>query len=313
LSMIGLNLCYTLGTILGGTIVANLLFGIFVAQVCFYYRRFPQDQRSLKFVVAVVWFLELAHTVCLVHGVYFAVITQRGQLLDIVPKSFRLGYLFAGTASPVVQAFFTTRIAKCFHKPYLAILCWTMTFLRFSSTLCLAVFLSSTKPSIRVQLLCQWILTTSLVLEACVDLLIAVSLCYFLVKTRHHSVHKRTIRLLDKMITTTIRTGLFNSLLSIAAVVSILTMPENNVWVAIMVCQAKVSSNSMLASLNCRSILWGDQKRDAEAFGKAKLNSSTFDRSSMEFTTNINLSTIEAPDVQGDWELVWNRHSPCSK
>ena len=41
----------TLGALLDGAIVANLLFGIFVIQVHFYYRRFPQDQRSLKILV----------------------------------------------------------------------------------------------------------------------------------------------------------------------------------------------------------------------------------------------------------------------
>ena len=43
--------CNTLGAILDGTIVANLLFGIFNIQVYFYYRTFPKDQCSLKILV----------------------------------------------------------------------------------------------------------------------------------------------------------------------------------------------------------------------------------------------------------------------
>ena len=43
--------CNILGAILDGTIVANLLFGIFTLQVHSYYRTFSKDQRSLKILV----------------------------------------------------------------------------------------------------------------------------------------------------------------------------------------------------------------------------------------------------------------------
>ena len=43
--------CNTLGAVLDGSIVANLLFGIFTMQVHFYYRTFPKDERSLKILV----------------------------------------------------------------------------------------------------------------------------------------------------------------------------------------------------------------------------------------------------------------------
>jgi len=38
----------------------------------------------------------------------------------------------------------------------------------------------------------DWALTSSLVIEAAVDLLIAISLCYYLLKSRRHSVHQRS-------------------------------------------------------------------------------------------------------------------------
>jgi len=74
-------------------------------------------------------------------------------------------------------------------------------------------------------------------------------------------------------------------------------MPENTAWIAIMICQTKVFANSMLASLNGRSMLRNDQERDTEELGNVKLKSKIFDRSDMEFTTNINLGTLQAPDV----------------
>lgn len=166
---------------------------------------------------------------------------HRGQFLGGFSETFRIGYFFGGTAGPLVQvsiiniyvntiwlqytsqAFFTTRVAKCFNKPYLAILCWTLTFLRFLSSMWLASVSINSGPLSQFQARWQWLLTAGLILEACIDLLIAASLCLFLVKSRHHSVHKRcvaiwwhagnqvihclqrTIRLLDKLIAMTIR------------------------------------------------------------------------------------------------------------
>jgi hypothetical protein len=71
----------------------------------------------------------------------------------------------------------------------------------------------------------RWVLTTGLILEACIDLPIATSLCYYLVKCGRNTVHQRwvqngsvltvecssdeliyrTIRLLEKLVAITIR------------------------------------------------------------------------------------------------------------
>jgi hypothetical protein len=75
----------------------------------------------------------------------------------------------------------------------MAILCWTMTFLRLVSNLWLSWVSMNGGPLAQFQARWQWLLTTGLILEVSVDLLIATSLCYFLVKSRHHSVHKRYV------------------------------------------------------------------------------------------------------------------------
>src|ERR1700735_369215 len=65
------------------------------------------------------------------------------------------------------QAFFATRVAKCFDKPYLALLCWTLTAFRFFS--CLVMTAVSVKAHEQEW---AWVLTAGLVIEASVDLLI---------------------------------------------------------------------------------------------------------------------------------------------
>jgi len=170
--------------------------------------------------------------------------THHGRIINSIPKSLTAGFVFSGIVSPIVQvsticllayvcrfrwnwplqAFFATRIAKCFDKPYLAILCWTLIFFRLLSSLFLAVVSFTTKKVTLFEARWKWVVTAGLIDEACVDLLTALSLCYFLMKSRRHSVHKRwavfeisdqhlsfrvsiwrTIRLLDKLIAMTIR------------------------------------------------------------------------------------------------------------
>jgi hypothetical protein len=55
--------------------------------------------------------LELAHTVCIMHGLYVATIRQHGQVMDGIPKSLRAGYFFSGTIGPVVQV----SVTVCLH------------------------------------------------------------------------------------------------------------------------------------------------------------------------------------------------------
>ena len=147
------------------------------------------------------------------HGLFVLTIGQHGQVIDSIPKSLRASYLFSGAVGPVVQvsiiclpilvnhfhlnrppqAFFATRVSKCFAKPYLGILCWILTICRILSGFV------STGISFRMwQTLAQFktrrwhpALTMGLILEASVDILVATSLCYFFLKSRYQSVHKR--------------------------------------------------------------------------------------------------------------------------
>lgn len=120
---------------------------------------------------------------------------------------------------PLSQAFFANRLSICFEKPYLAILCWALTVCRFLS----AVVLNMVQGGRHIVAPHTWaiVMIVGYFIEAAVDLIVATSLCYFLIKSRRNSVHKRsvavqvtrprsdgffrTIKLLDKLIAMTIR------------------------------------------------------------------------------------------------------------
>ncbi|KIM78607.1 hypothetical protein PILCRDRAFT_824240 [Piloderma croceum F 1598] len=297
----GFNPHITVGPLEGGVIVSSLLFGAVTIQVDVYCRKYPHDRWPLKTLVAFVWLLELAHTVCIMDSLFVMTIKQRGQTIEGTPKSFSAGFFFSGCVGPVVQAFFANRAAKCFDKPHLAILCWTLAVFRFLCSIVMTAT-SFTRPTIaQFDARWQWVVTTALVNEVCVDLLIATSLCYFLMQNRRLSIHKRTIRLLDRLIAMTVSTGLITSVMAIIILICFLTMPENYLWLALAMCQAKLFSNSMLASLNGRSMLRHDQEQDTEVLpGNSKSNSLIFHRKSVVLTTCINLSSFLTNEVPED-------------
>ncbi|KIM78604.1 hypothetical protein PILCRDRAFT_824236 [Piloderma croceum F 1598] len=276
----------TVGALEGGVLVSNLLFGIVTMQVYLYYQKYPRDRWSLKALVGLVWLLELAHTICVMHGIYVTTITRRGRTVLTIPASLRIAFFFSGTVGPIVQAFFATRVAKCFDKPYLAILCWILMCYRFLSNLVMtAVSVKAHEQEL------DWALTSSLVIEAAVDLLIAISLCYYLVKSQRRSVHQRTIRLIDRLIGMTLPTGLVTCIVAIIVIVCYLKMENNFVWVALMFCQTKVCSNSMLASLNGRSILRDDLEGNMTP---GHLKSHQLEPIPVEITTHIDLSSFQS-------------------
>jgi len=86
-----------------GVVVANILFGILTLQANVYYKKFPHDRRLVKILVAVVWVLEVSHSICYIHGLYVMIIRLRGQMIDSVPTSFSVGYFFSGMVGPIVQ------------------------------------------------------------------------------------------------------------------------------------------------------------------------------------------------------------------
>jgi len=240
-------------------------------------------------------------------GLYRLTIRQRGQDISAIPITLRTAYVFSGTIGPAVQAFFAKRVAKCFDRPYLAIVCWTMIFIRLISSMWLTALSLNRLTMALFEAKWKWVLTAGLILEAFVDLLIAASLCYFLLKSRRQSVHARTIRLLDKLIAMTIPTGLFTSFMAIMMLVCFMTMPKNFVWLALMMCQAKLFSNSMLASLNGRSMLRDDQEEDTDLPGNVRRKPAIPGHNSVELSTHINIRSFpadEAVDTENDTTLT---------
>ncbi|KAF8194239.1 hypothetical protein BJ912DRAFT_959903 [Pholiota molesta] len=94
-----------------------------------------------------------------------------------------------------------------------------------------------------------WVTSTGLGSAAAADIIIAVSLCYYLTKSR--TGFART----DSLITTLIAKVKIYSIIAFICVVTFATMPTNYIWLGFFWLIGKCYVNSLLAALNGRDSL----------------------------------------------------------
>ncbi|KAF8148391.1 hypothetical protein B0H34DRAFT_802933 [Crassisporium funariophilum] len=246
----------TLGALSVGVLISCFLFGIVTVQAYIYYTRFPEDQFKWKFLVTFVWFFELAHCISICHSLYYLTINQYGNPKALIkpPHTLFLAIVFSGVIGPVVQAFFAERVRVVSGKLIIPIICWTLSAVRLGMSAAAAgeAFQMTSLSSFQKEF--KWLLTTVLAVGCAVDVLVAGALCYYLNQQKSNS-HERTAIMIDKIIAWTVQTGLMTSLTGLVMLIFFVAMPGNFIWLCFFMFLARMFSNSLLASLNARTIL----------------------------------------------------------
>ncbi|KAJ7017154.1 hypothetical protein C8F04DRAFT_1200898 [Mycena alexandri] len=85
--------------------------GVLTIQAYIYYESFPTDRPRLKFLVASVWLLDVAHLVLICQSCYHYLVASWGDnaALLISTQELDLHLVFVGMVSAVCQGFFLTR------------------------------------------------------------------------------------------------------------------------------------------------------------------------------------------------------------
>ncbi|EIW79534.1 hypothetical protein CONPUDRAFT_154931 [Coniophora puteana RWD-64-598 SS2] len=76
-----INLTPTLGLAFVGVVLASILYGFTALQTVFYYRTYPNDRLSLKFLVGVLWSLNTTSLAFKASGLYTWLVLDYAQLL----------------------------------------------------------------------------------------------------------------------------------------------------------------------------------------------------------------------------------------
>ncbi|KAJ7727721.1 hypothetical protein B0H16DRAFT_1590012, partial [Mycena metata] len=166
-----------------------------------------------------------------------------------------LAVLFSGLITTSVQGFFSLRIYKLSRQLFIPALIVPMTFLRLVGTTIVAVAgLGMTSIAIFVV---QWggLLTAVWSIGVASDVTITSTLVVILVRQRRICGNTKTGTVIDKIIAWTIETGILTTASWIAILTCFVTMKNNFIWVAVFVVNARLFSNSLLASLNSRASL----------------------------------------------------------
>ncbi|KAF9492001.1 hypothetical protein BDN71DRAFT_1238899 [Pleurotus eryngii] len=237
----------TYGGALIGLVVGTILYGITILQTYLYFRRYPQDYWFVKFMVILLWALDSVHLVLCTITIYWVLVTNYSnpEVLSQTHWSMNLQTDCNGLIGLVVELFFARRVWIMSRNWLLTGIIIVLANVHFME----AFLLASVKEFPKL----VWVTSTGLGSAAAADIIIAVSLCFYL--TRSRTGFKRTDSLISALIAYSLTTGLVTSVIASVCVVTFAIMPTNFVWLSFFWVLGKCYVNSFLAALNSRDYL----------------------------------------------------------
>ncbi|KAJ7085578.1 hypothetical protein C8R44DRAFT_893867 [Mycena epipterygia] len=194
----------TLGAFEIGIVAGTFLFGIATLQTFNYYGDASQDSINLKSLVALLWILDLGHTISSLHGIYSLTGTFYGQrpinILLKPPQSLPLTLLFSGAIVASVQIFFGNRIRVLSGPPHIFSLCIALAIIRLAcDVLLMSDFWIYNAGFSVLQSKEHWEVIVSCTVSPVGDIVVAVSMSYCLWQLRK-SEFNRTRSMADTRI-----------------------------------------------------------------------------------------------------------------
>ncbi|KAH9889812.1 hypothetical protein C8Q73DRAFT_705575 [Cubamyces lactineus] len=250
------ELTQTFGVLLIGFIFTATLYGLTFFQTYIYYTRFPGDDKSIKSIVGLLWALDTAVTTLVSHTIYHFLVTDFmipfSQL--ITTKTFIAEIALSGFVALVVQCYYASRL-------------WTVSFKQTIlptavAALALAAFafnLATIAKLIHQPLFSRVVssgvkltkgISTGLVLAG--DLLIAGSMLWYLRPSRNPGMALPN-GWYEKIVVYGINRGTCFAIFQVAVLITLVTMPDQQVWLIFHWVGGKVYVNSTFSMLNFRN------------------------------------------------------------
>ncbi|KAH8831392.1 hypothetical protein DL96DRAFT_828497 [Flagelloscypha sp. PMI_526] len=211
------NMHSTYGAMLIGVIFASFLQGVLTVQLYTYFEKYwSSDSKKLKFLVTVIWLLDLAHLGLISDATYHYLISNFGndEALLYSTNPYDLHVAFIGLATITCQAFFLKRIWVFSNKNILL-----TGFLAFGCIGNFTLDIIVTSQIIRVRLTALFGQFESSIIAmfasgALFDVLTAVTMLFYL--RRSKTQYLDTSGVISRIIQSVIATGLLTSLVACA-------------------------------------------------------------------------------------------------
>ncbi|KAJ7059512.1 hypothetical protein C8F01DRAFT_1210532 [Mycena amicta] len=247
------NVQLSYGPMLVGVFCNLILYGVLIGLT------FPQ--------VAFLFFVETANTALDMSIMYQPLILEYGQKPVFFPTAFMTQPLCVVLVSMPIQLFFAWRIYQLTKSPWIPSIIALFAFASFGGGIWTSAMVQILREFVKKPLLHNPALLWFL--ASCVaDVLITVSLVITLSKKK--TGFSATDSVVDKIIRTTIQTGMITAVFSILDVVCFLVLPHYSVYVSFLnanpssschrnfvwdIALSKLYSNCLLSTLNARQEL----------------------------------------------------------
>ncbi|KAI0265830.1 hypothetical protein BC834DRAFT_154623 [Gloeopeniophorella convolvens] len=256
----------TLGAILIGCLVAVALSGVVNVQTFLYYRLYPNDRLANKLVVALVWALDIGHTVLICTSTWRYLIANFGnvEIKADVPITIALSIAFTAHVTLINHLFFSRRLLRLSKNNWF--IAGPLVFLaigRLASGLVTTVELARLQNFPEFTAKYRSVFTLGLALSSVIDVLITFGMCFYLQTSRQGFGTMDEV--IDAIIVYTVNNGAFTCVSTIVAMICWLTMPRNLIFMALHFAISKMYANSLLATLNTRQFLRGRAAPSKEA------------------------------------------------
>ncbi|KAJ7696076.1 hypothetical protein B0H17DRAFT_417550 [Mycena rosella] len=260
----------TFGSAFIGLVVSAILYGVTILQTYLYYRNYPEDSKILKWMVAILWIFDTVHLALCTVAVYWVLVLNFNNpaVLETTTWSMNVQTDFNGLIGLIVECFYCRRVwigwivctlfygtdvgfIQVSRNIYLTLVILVLSLIHFALGIVFTVGSFETSRSQFSSLI--WVTSAGLGSSAAADMLIGISLCYYLSKNR--TGFSRTDNLISTLMKYSLTTGFLTGIVACLVVITFATMPNNFVYLAFVFLQSKCYVNSVLAALNSRESL----------------------------------------------------------
>ncbi|KAJ7276705.1 hypothetical protein C8J57DRAFT_1310103 [Mycena rebaudengoi] len=256
-----------------GFAVATALYGISVLQAYLYYRNYPADHWSLKYMVALLFLLDTLCTIFVGHSLYtyFVLNFMKPPSIHLIIPWERQSEKFLVTLITfIAQIFYARTIWKISANKIITFGVAVLAMVTFALGIATTVHLYQTPLATTISAVSFQVLSGLVQgLASLNDVIITVCMCYWLYQrkagTGGWSMGDAfgTEKILDKLILYAVSRGVLTAVTQFLFLVLNLALPHATYWMPFHQAVGKLYVNSVFATLNVRSTL--SQKTDVAA------------------------------------------------
>ncbi|KAI0321991.1 hypothetical protein OF83DRAFT_1168012 [Amylostereum chailletii] len=246
----------TLGALLVGGLIAVSVSGAVAVQTYLYFRMYLNDLLRIKAMVLSIWLLDAMHSCLISYSLWFYLVLNYGdaRIADFIPASLALTVAITAIVTFVAHLFFSFRVFRLSQGNWYLFgpLC-LLSLARLVAALVTTVKMANLHsfPAFLAEFMSLF--TLGLSLSSVLDIMIAVSMCYYLhiSRTGFGSID----HLIDIVMLYIFQNGALPCVVTVATMTCWLTMSNNLIFMGIYFGISKVYALSLLVSLNSRASL----------------------------------------------------------